>query len=89
MQVEKGEIVLCDLKVIHKNKIYEIKDVIYKNVDGMFYRKRHLDTLKIYESVKVHSVVVLKRLGFESKAKGYTEVKKSDSSRNKITGTYD
>ena len=56
-----------------------------------FYNTFHLfkKKLKIKEPVKVEDVKVISRLGFESKAKGFTEVKGSDEKRNKITGAYE
>lgn len=61
---EKGEIVYCNITVIKDNKKVTYNNVVYKEVDG--YYKRN----------KVLSIEVLKRLGFESKQKGFNEVKK-------------
>jgi len=48
-----------------------------------------LSKLNISEPVKVIRVEIISRLGFENKAKGFTEVKANDEKRNKITGTYE
>ena len=83
------EIVFCNLTIAHKKKIYELKEVVYKNINGMFYKKNLLSKLNISEPVKVIGVEIISRLGFENKAKGFTEVKANDEKRNKITGTYE
>jgi hypothetical protein len=85
-----GEIVYCDLIIIHKKKEYKIKNVIYKNdQSGLFNKKKYLDRLNIQNSAEIKSINILCRLGFESKTKGYTEVLKSQENRNKITGAYE
>ena len=88
-KVELGEIVYCDLTITHKGKDYQLKEVVYKNSGPMFYKKRYLGKLKIEEPVKVKTVKVISRLGFESKSIGFTEVKASEEKRNKITGAYE
>ena len=88
-KVELGEIVFCDLIIIHKGKKHKLEKVVYKNDGNLFYKKTLLDKLKITEPVKVEDIKIISRLGFESKATGYTEVKGSDETRNKITGTYE
>ncbi len=87
--VELGEIVFCDLTIIHKGMERELKKVVYKNDGELFYNKRELEKLKIKEAVKVKKVFVINRLGFENKSKGFTEVKGSDEKRNKTTGSYE
>ena len=88
-KVELGEIVYCDLIIVHKGKEYTIKEIVYKNNGELFYEKKHLDKFNIKESVSIKSIKVKSRLGFENKAKGFTEVKASDEKRNKITGAYE
>ena len=88
-KVELGEIVFCDLTIIHKGTKHELKKVVYKNDGDLFYKRSYLEKLKIKEPVKVEDVKVISRLGFENKAKGFTEVKRSDEQRNKITGAYE
>ena len=87
-KVELGEIVFCDLTIIHKGTKHELKKVVYKNDGNLFYNSG-LEKLKIKEPVKVEDVKVISRLGFENKSKGFTEVKGSDEKRNKITGAYE
>ena len=84
-----GEIVFCDLTIIHKGNKYLLEKVVYKNDGNLFYKRSYLEKLKIKEPVKVEDVKVISRLGFENKAKGFTEVKGSDEKRNKITGAYE
>lgn len=75
--IKKGEIVYCNITVIKdKNKVF-LNNVVYKEVDGF------------YKQNKVVKIDIIKRLGFESKQRGYNEVKKSNEERNKITGAYD
>ena len=88
-KVELGEIVFCDLTIIHKGTKHKLEKVVYKNDGNLFYKKTLLDKLKIKEPVKVEDVKVISRLGFENKSKGFTEVKGSDEKRNKITGAYE
>lgn len=87
--LKQGEIVYCNLKFKFKKKEYELKEVVYKLTDGLFYNRRLLSPLKIYERVLVYDVEILARLGFENKNLGYTKAKKSNEQRNKITGAYE
>ena len=88
-KVELGEIVFCDLTIIHKGVKQKLEKVVYKNDGNLFYKRNYLEKLKIKEPVKVESIEIINRLGFENKAKGFTEVKGSDEKRNKITGVYE
>ena len=89
-KVDIGEIVYCDLIVRHKDKDVKIKKVVYKN-DGnkFFYNRRNLEILKIKEPVLIKEVKIISRLGYENKATGHTEVKRSEEQRNNITGAYE
>ena len=87
--IKKGEIVYCNLKFRYKKKEYELKDVVYKQENGFFYNRRLMQPLKIDDEVRVYDIEILARLGFENKNLGYTEVKKSNEQRNKITGAYE
>lgn len=87
--IKQGEIVYCNLKFRYKKKEYELKDVVYKQENGFFYNRRLMQPLKIEDEVRVYDIEVLARLGFENKNLGYTEVKKSNEQRNKITGAYE
>lgn len=88
-KVELGEIVFCDLTIIHKGNKYKLEEVVYKNNGGLFYKPLYLEKLKIKEPVKVEDVRVISRLGFESKSKEFTQVKASNEKRNKTTGAYE
>ena len=88
-KVELGEIVFCDLTIIHKGTKHKLEKVVYKNDGNLFYKRNYLEKLKIKEPVKIEDIKVISRLGFENKAKGFTEVKRSDETRNKITGAYE
>ena len=88
-KVKLGEIVFCDLIIIHKGTKHKLKKVVYKNDGNLFYNRKHLEDLKIKEPVKVEDVKIISRLGFENKAKGFTEVKANTEIRNKITGAYE
>tara|TARA_R110000744_G_scaffold330811_1_gene436272 strand:+ start:31 stop:306 length:276 start_codon:yes stop_codon:yes gene_type:complete len=88
-KIELGEIVYCDLTIIHKGVKHKLKKVVYKNNGKLFYKKSHLEKLNIKDSVKVIDVNVISRLGFENKSKEYTEVKANNEKRNKITGAYE
>jgi hypothetical protein len=88
-KVEIGEIVFCDLIINYKGTKHKLKKVVYKNDGNLFYNRKHLQELKIKEPVKVEDVKIISRLGFENKAKGFTEVKANTEIRNKITGVYE
>ena len=88
-KVELGEIVFCDLTIMHKGTKHELKKVVYKNDGDLFYKRSYLEKLNIKEPVKVDGVNIISRLSFENKAKGFTEVKGSDEKRNKKTGAYE
>jgi hypothetical protein len=89
-KVELGEIVFCDLTIIHKGHKHKIKDVVYKNKgNNTFCNMRNLKDLNIKECVRIENIDIISRLGFENKSKGFTEVKGSNEKRNKITGAYE
>lgn len=88
-KVDLGEIVFCDLIIIHKGVKHKLNKVVYKNSGNLFYNRNYLEGLKIIEPVKVESIKIINRLGFENKEKRFTEVKRSDEKRNKTTGTYE
>ena len=88
-KVQLGEIVFCDLTIIHKGVKYIIEKVVYKNDGNLFYKRSCLNKLKIKEPVKIEDVKIISRLGFENKTKEFTEVKANTEKRNKITGTYE
>ena len=72
--MKQGEIYFCDIETEKGIK----KNVVYK-IGNEYYKKE-----KLIKLIKIHSL-----LGNEVKTKKYTEVKKSDEKRNKITGAYD
>jgi len=88
-KVELGEIVFCNLTIIHKGKKHKIRNIVYKNDGNLFYESKYLKKLKIKEPVNIENINIISRLGFENKSKEYTEVKGSDEKRNKITGAYE
>jgi hypothetical protein len=88
-KVELGEIVFCDLTITHKGVKHKLEKVVYKNDGKLFYKRSYLEKLNIKGSVEIEGIKVISRLGFENKAKGFTEVKGSDEKRNKITGAYE
>jgi len=88
-KVEKGEIVFCDLTIIHKNIKHKIEKVVYKNDGCLFYKRSYLEKLKIKVPVKIEDIKVISRLGFEKKSKDFTEVKANNEKRNKTTGAYE
>lgn len=65
--IKFGEIVYCNLKFRHKKKTHEVKNVVYKHLDGFYNRRRVLDEFKIKEPVKVLKIEIHERLGFENK----------------------
>ena len=78
------DILFCNLTVLHKNKEIVLKEVVYKETDGFYYKKRYFN-----EPVKVLNVDVIKVLGKENPRSGFKEVKKSTVQRNNITGAYE
>lgn len=89
LKVELCEIVYCNMTIYYKNKYYKLKKVVYKNDGQLFYERKHLESLNIKEPVVISDIEIISRLGFENKAKGYTEVKRSEEKRNNITGAYE
>ena len=91
MKLQDKEIVFCNAKFRFKNKIYYLKEIVYKhNKDYKYYRDRILKEYNIKESVFLYDIEIISRLGFENKSKRYTEAKKNDNNnRNNITGAYD
>jgi hypothetical protein len=77
------EIWFCNLTVLHKNKKVVLKEVVYKETDGFYHKKKLFD-----EPVKVINVEIIKVLGHESTSKSFDVVKKSDEQRDSITGSY-
>lgn len=75
--MERREILFCNLTVSDgkKKKLIE-KCVILKG-----------DT--IYKKQNILKVEIIRSLGFENKATGFTEAIQSDEKRNTITGAYD
>lgn len=65
MKLENREIVYCNIKFTYNKKDYELKEVVYKNVDGYYHNIAKLLKLKIKESVKITEIEIIKRLGFE------------------------
>tara|TARA_R110002051_G_C8451449_1_gene456864 strand:+ start:334 stop:558 length:225 start_codon:yes stop_codon:yes gene_type:complete len=65
--IELNEIVWCNLKFKHNNKILYLMGVVYKRKsNGMYFKKRMLDPMKINVPIEVVQVQVLKRLGYGS-----------------------
>ena len=78
------EIFYCNLKVLNENQIVDVKEVVYKDVDG-YYRN-----MKLFKKpVKVLNIHIIKSLGFENVTSEFTSVQKSDEKRNNITGAYE
>lgn len=77
------EIWFCNLTVLHKNKKVVLKEVVYKETDGFYHKKKLFD-----EPVKVLNVEIIKILGHESTSKTFDVVQKSDEQRNSINGSY-
>lgn len=67
--VNLGEIVYCNLVVIHNKKKHKLDKIVYKNDNKLFYHKERLNEIKINEPVFIHEIDVLSRLGYESKLK--------------------
>lgn len=75
--MKKDEIVYCNLTVLRNKKKKVLTQVVYKEKDGY------------YKGEKVLDIEVIKSLGFANNTKDYTEVKKSNETRNTVTGAYD
>ena len=77
MNIDKGEIVYCNLTTIEKGKKQDYNEVVYKYVDGN------------YKGKKVVKLEIIKRLGFANKTEGYHTGVKNKEVRNNITGSYE
>ena len=65
--VKQGEIVHCNLKFKFNKKVFELKEVVYKQTDGFYFNHRLFKPLKVTERVRVYDIEILARLGFENK----------------------
>lgn len=83
-----------------KTETIEIRNVVFgREYDETYplldYNVHKRDILKINRKkpltcdVKVIDLKIHSRTGFKSKSKKYTEVKRNEQERNKITGTYE
>lgn len=87
--MEKREIFRCNLTVQNGKFKQIIKDVVYKHTDGYYSNRRELKMYGIQDRVLVLDVEVIASLGFEAVPGGFTELTKSDETRNEITGDYE
>lgn len=85
MNNEKKEIIYCNLTLKKGKEIIYLKEVVYKHTDGFFKNSR----LGINQPLQVIKIEKIASLGFENNSKSFTEVKKSNEIRNKITGAYE
>ena len=90
-EISIGEIVFCNLILIYKNKLIEVKNVVYKHKDFTYNRMHILKSIGVKNetSLKFKKIEIIKRLGFESKSNQFTKVKASNEQRNKTTGAYE
>lgn len=65
------------LKLKDKKKIYVCKDCVF-SINDKFYKKK-----------QILEIINYKIIGVKNNIKGFTEVKKSNETRNKITGAYE
>jgi len=72
----KQNILFAKIKVMNKKEVKIIDAVIKEN-----------DT--IYKAMQIIEVIESKIIGQTNVSKKYTEVKRSNETRNKITGTYE
>jgi len=54
----------CNIKVTDGKRVVDIENVIYKETDGFYSRKRILDKHKLPERVKVLSYDIIKVVGY-------------------------
>jgi hypothetical protein len=72
----KQNILFAKIKVMNKKEV-KIIDAVIKEND------------KIYKSMPIIEVIESKIIGKTNVSKEYTEVKRNNETRNKITGTYE
>lgn len=96
-----GQIVYCNLKVktmCKKKKEYIIENCIfshpYEEKRNVLYwsemnDRRLIKQTPFKEDLCILKIDIISYLGFRHKGSGYTEVKKTNENRNKITGAYD
>lgn len=97
--MELGEICIVNLKLRSENgKVFYLNDVIFshpydkrrtKLCYSSFDDRRLINKTKFKEDLQIIEIEVLKSVGWKSKLKDYTEVKKNEEIRNKITGAYE
>jgi len=81
--MDRREILFCNITVLDgKNKIVIEKVVLLEDENTYKERKSKVE-------LKIVNREIIKSLGFENKATGFTEATKSDEKRNTITGAYD
>lgn len=104
-KLEKGEIIYGNITISYKqnkkDKTITLNDEIlarkyecdYPNLDNKLYsgtlRKIDKKNKGDITDMKVIDVKIKARTGFIAIHNGYTEVKRSDEKRNKITGAYE
>lgn len=65
----QAKILLVDLTIEHKGKIYILKDVVYTPSGETYYRKKVLAKLKITEPVRVIKYKPIKVIGQTNETK--------------------
>ena len=84
--MKRKEIFYCNLTLQNGKEKIILDEVVYKQNENLTFKNTRLG---IKKPLKVLKVDIIKSLGFENSKSGYTEAKKSNEERNKITGAYD
>lgn len=98
-ELKPGEIGIVNLKLRTLNgSIFYLNDVVfshpydkkrnklsYDNFDD----RRLISKTKFKQDLFIVDIEVLQSVGWKNKSKNYTEVKKNEETRNKITGAYE
>lgn len=89
--IQDGEIVFCNAKFSHNGRTHQLKEIVYKHTDGLYFNQDELvRKRKIKTPVALFDIEIIKRLGFENRAQGFSEAKANDNNkRNPVTGAYE
>lgn len=97
LEIEKDDILFCNLKLKDGFNIVELKKVVisFPGETNRIERKGHnmnyfFTNHKLKSNiVEVLQIDIIKKVGKKQKTKSFTIGKKSDEIRNKITGAYE
>lgn len=74
---------------MRKNILFGLIEVIEKNKKTRIEKAVFIEDANEYKGLQIIKIIDCKVIGQTNTSKSYTEVKASNETRNKITGTYE